>query len=350
MQNLAKFQIGGTWVGHDHKSFVIAEVAQAHDGSLRLAHSFIDAATQAGADAVKFQLHLPEHESTLNEQFRVNMGGQDKDRFSYWERTNFSLSGWRELCSHAEKNDIKFLCSTFSVEGVEILRDLGVPAWKISSGELWSPEVIESMMKDGKPIIASTGLASSAEIKSFVDRYKNCGNALGLLQCTSKYPTPIQESGINLISQFRQYGCAVGLSDHSGTVFPSLAAMAINADLLEVHVTFDRGIWGPDASSSLIFDELALLCKFRDAFDLMRNNPVDKDKVAAELVITRDLFSKSLALRVDLPAGSVITEEMITLKKPGGGIAREAINSVVGKKVKKDVTSRRLLEWSDLVE
>jgi len=349
MNDLFKFPIGDTWVGLDCKPFVIAEVAQAHDGSLRLAHSFIDAAKQAGADCVKFQLHLPEFESTLNEKFRVNMGGQDKDRFSYWERTNFSLGGWRELISHARQNEIEFLCSTFSVEGVEILRDLGVQAWKLSSGEMWSSELIESMIEDGTPIIASTGLASMADIESFVDQFRRRSSAFALLQCTSKYPTPIEESGINLISEFRQFGCAVGLSDHSGTVFPSLAAMAANADIIEVHVTFDRGMWGPDASSSLTFEELTLLCQSRDSFDLMRKKPLDKNEVASELEITKKLFSKSLALRTDLVAETVVEEKMLTLKKPGGGIPREAISRVVGKKLKRDVASRRLLEWDDLI-
>lgn len=349
MNNPIKFQIGEAWVGRDFKPFVIAEVAQAHDGSLRLAHSFIDAAKQAGADCVKFQLHLPEFESTLNEKFRVNMGGQDKDRFSYWERTNFKTNEWQELISHARQNEIEFLCSTFSVEGVEILRDLGVQAWKLPSGEMWSSELIESMMEDGSPIIASTGLASMAEIESFVKQYKGCGSALALLQCTSKYPTPIEESGINLIPEFRQFVCAVGLSDHSGTVFPSLAAMAMNADIIEVHATFDRGIWGPDASSSLTFEELSLLCQSRDSFDLMKKNPVDKNQVASELKMTKELFSKSLALRSDLAAETVVEEKMLTLKKPGGGIPREAISRVVGKKLKTDVASRRLLEWDDLI-
>lgn len=349
MNNPIKFQIGEAWVGLDFKPFVIAEVAQAHDGSLRLAHSFIDAAKQAGADCVKFQLHLPEFESTLNEKFRVNMGGQDKDRFSYWERTNFKLNEWQELISHARQNEIEFLCSTFSVEGVEILRDLGVQAWKLPSGEMWSSELIESMMEDGSPIIASTGLASMAEIESFVKQYKGCGSALALLQCTSKYPTPIEESGINLIPEFRQFVCAVGLSDHSGTVFPSLAAMAMNADIIEVHATFDRGIWGPDASSSLTFEELSLLCQSRDSFDRMKKNPVDKNQVASELKMTKELFSKSLALRSDLAAETVVEEKMLTLKKPGGGIPREAISGVVGKKLKTDVASRRLLEWDDLI-
>ena len=144
-QNLV---IGKRTIGEGQPCFVIAEVAQAHEGVLSVAHSFIDSAASAGADAIKFQMHIPNAESTKNEKFRISLGSQDLTRYDYWQRTSFDVVQWKELAAHADEVGLEFLCSAFSPEAVDLLREVGVTAWKVASGEMFSTEFIQYLASD----------------------------------------------------------------------------------------------------------------------------------------------------------------------------------------------------------
>ena len=168
------------------------------------------------------------------------------------------------------------------------------------------------------------------------------------MQCTSKYPTNLEEVGLNIMHQYkRKYNCFNGLSDHSGTVLSGLAAMAQGADFLEVHVTFDKKMFGPDTSSSILIDELGLICKARDAFNVLNNQPLDKDEISQKLNSTKKLFGKSLTLKENSKKNTIITENMLTLKKPGTGIQALQKNQLLGKKLLKDKNASEILQWSD---
>jgi N-acetylneuraminate synthase len=147
-----------------------------------------------------------------------------------------------------------------------------------------------------------------------------------------------------------RYGCPVGLSDHSASVFPGLTALARGADLVEVHVTFDRGMYGPDVPSSVTFAELGLLCGMRDAVSKMDAHPVDKDAMMGRMQPMRGIFGRSLAPIHPLPAGTVLSPDMVMPKKPGGGIAPEAINEIAGRRLARDVSPERILRWDDFEE
>jgi N-acetylneuraminate synthase len=345
------FSIGNRRIGFREPAFVIAEVAQAHDGSLGLAHAFIDAAADAGADAIKFQTHIAAAESTLDEPFRVRFSKQDETRFDYWRRMEFSEEQWHGLAGHARERGLVFMSSAFSPAAVELLTRLGAPAWKIGSGEFASRALWEMMMATGAPMLFSTGLAKRAEIADAVALFRARGLPFALLQCTTSYPSPLEEVGLNVMQALRaDFACPVGLSDHSGKVFPGLAAIARGADLVEVHVTFDRRMFGPDTPASLTFDELRLLTGMRDAVAVMDGNPVDKDAMAEKLNGLRGMFGKSLAPLVPIAAGTALAANMLTAKKPGGGIPPEAVGEIAGRRLARDVTPDRILRWSDLVE
>lgn len=344
-------ELSGRSIGPGHPTFLIAEVGQAHDGSLGLAHAYIDAAAAAGADAVKFQTHIAEAESTLDEPFRVKFSQQDATRFEYWRRMEFTPEQWAGLANHAQQQNVIFLSSAFSVAAVEMLREIGVAAWKVGSGEYRSSDLLDTMSAKAEPILLSTGMSNYAEIEEAVSRITAAGSPLCLLQCTSAYPTPLEQVGLNVIDELRRrHSCPVGLSDHSGSIFPGLTAMARGANLLEVHMTFDRGMFGPDVPASVTVDELHQLAAGRDAIALMDNHPIDKDQMAVALSETRAIFTKSLALRAPHQAGTVLTSDMLTLKKPGSGIAQSEIDSVVGRQLTRDVTPDRLLSWIDIDE
>src|SRR5581483_6447391 len=218
------------------RCMIVAEVAQAHDGSLGMAHAFIDAVARAGVDAVKFQTHLAACESSPSEPWRVKFSFQDATRYDYWKRMEFTEPQWLGLKEHAEDKGLKFLSSAFSIEAVEMLKRVGVAAWKIASGEFNNTQLLDAMLETGLPILLSTGMSRLSEIETAVRRIRDRGSYVTVMQCTSEYPCGPEKVGLNMLQVFRRrFACGVGLSDHSGTIFPGLAAATIGIDALEVH-------------------------------------------------------------------------------------------------------------------
>lgn len=343
------FELGGKKIGNGLCPMIIAEVGQAHDGSLGLAHCFIDAVAEAGVDAVKFQTHIAMEESTLDEPFRVKFSRQDNTRFEYWQRMEFTAEEWAGLAEHAKEQGLIFLSSAFSIAAVDLLERLGVPAWKIGSGEFWSSQLLETMIGTGKPLLVSTGMSRWDEIETISMMLENKCHPYALLQCTSRYPTKLNEVGLNVILEIRdKLKCPVGFSDHSGVIFPSVTAMARGAALVEVHVTLSRAMFGPDISSSLTVNELSQLVSARDAIVTMDGHPVDKDSMAEELETMRSLFSKSVALVNNLPAGTVLEEKHLCAKKPGTGIPVSELDQVLGKRLINDGFAECLLKWENV--
>lgn len=345
----ATIVISGREIGQGRPAFIIAEVAQAHDGSLGTAHALIDIAADAGVDAIKFQTHIAAAESTLDEPFRVRFSAQDETRYAYWRRMEFAAEHWRGLADHARERDIVFLSSVFSLEAMRLMAENGMPAWKVGSGEIASSSLLEAMCETGAPILLSTGMSDWAEIEVAVARVRALGAPLALLQCTSRYPTPLDEVGLNVIDEMRaRFGVPVGLSDHSGAPWPALAAMARGAALIEAHLTLHPKAFGPDVPASLTPEQLRTLVDARDAFATIDAHPVDKDALASELSSMRELFGKSLAPTRPLKRGEVLIRDMLTLKKPGHGIAANKIDTLLGRTLGRNASPDRLLRWEDL--
>jgi N,N'-diacetyllegionaminate synthase len=331
------------------RCLVIGEVGQAHDGSLGTAHAFIDAIAEAGADAVKFQTHIASAESTPAEPFRVKFSRQDATRYDYWKRMGFTEQQWHGLAEHARERGLLFLSSPFSVEAVELLSRVGVPMWKIASGEVANAPMLERIIDTGLPVLLSSGMSPLEELDVAVKRIKDGGSSVVLLQCTTAYPCPPEKIGLNLIPFFRQrYDCPVGLSDHSGTIYAGLAAAAIGIDVLEVHVTLSREMFGPDVPASVTTEDLHRLVSGIRFIERMHANPVDKDAMAHEMAPLRDLFTKSVVARVALEAGTVLRREDLAVKKPGTGIPSGRLDEVIGRRLRRDVAADDLLREEDL--
>lgn len=336
--------------GPTDKALIVAEVAQAHDGSLGLAHAFIDAVAAAGADAIKFQTHIAAAESTMHEPWRVKFSRQDVTRYDYWKRMEFSEEQWFGLKTHAQERNLKFLSSPFSIEAVELLTRVGVAAWKVASGEVNNEPMFVAMAAARLPMILSSGMSTIAELDAAVARVKAAGLPLTLLQCTSMYPTPPEKIGLNLIPFFRErYDCAVGLSDHSGTLYAGLAAAAIGIDALEVHVTLSREMFGPDVPASITTAELQKLVDGVRFIEKIRANPIDKNVIGESLAPMRDLFTKSVVARLDLAAGTVLQEAHLTMKKPGTGFPASRLEELIGRTLARPVHADQILQPSDLV-
>jgi len=328
---------------------VIAEIAQAHDGSLGMAHAYIDAAARAGADAVKFQPHIAAAESTPAEPWRTKFSSQDETRFEYWQRMEFTAEQWHGLKRHADEAGLLFLSSPFSMQAVELLRDVGVAGWKVASGEITNVPMLEMMARAGGPVLLSTGMSPFDEIDAAVDLFKTAGADLAVFQCTTQYPSPPEAIGLNVLDEIRaRYACGVGLSDHSGTIFPSLAAAAIGIDVIEVHLAMSREMFGPDVIASVTTDELGELVRGVRFIEAMRANPVDKTQVSDAAAPLREIFLKSVVPLRDLAAGTTIDRAHITTKKPGTGIPATAFEEVIGRVLARDVKKDVPLTQDDL--
>lgn len=322
---------------------LIGEVGQAHEGSLGLAHQFVDAVADAGADAVKFQTHIADAESTPAEPWRVKFSPQDDRRYDYWRRMEFTEAQWLGLREHADERGLLFLSTPFSFEAVDLLDRVGVSMWKIASGEVSNVAMLEALPGHA-PVLLSSGMSTWQELDEAVEIAGRGGRPVAVLQCTSAYPTRPDQVGLNLLAKYRErWGCAVGLSDHSGTIYPALAAATLGADVVELHVTLSPRMFGPDIAASVSVEELAVVARGMREIAEMLDRPIDKDVAAGSMNEMRRLFTRSLVARTDLRAGHVLTTSDLVAKKPGSGIPPSAIDTIVGRELTRAIGRDELI-------
>lgn len=328
---------------------IIGEVAQSHDGSLGMAHAFIDAIANAGADAVKFQTHIASEESTPSEPWRVKFSKQDESRYDYWRRMEFTKEQWAGLKQHADERGILFLSTPFSEKAVNWLVDIGMSVWKMASGEIGNLPMLNQIIETKSPVILSSGMSDWKELDAAAELIKSSGNPLAVLQCTSAYPCPPEKVGLNMLQILKdKYDCAVGLSDHSGNIFAGLAAVTLGAEVLEIHVALSREMFGPDVPASVTTDELRKQIEGIRQIERMIANPINKDEMADELAPLRNLFTKSIVASVDLAKGTVLNQDCVKFKKPGTGIPPTLVKEIIGKKLLRDIKADEMLSLHDV--
>ncbi len=327
---------------------IIAEIAQAHDGNLEMAHKYIDAVSKTGVNAIKFQTHIAEAESSMYEPFRVRFSN-DKTRFDYWKRMEFTLDEWKALKQHCDDVGLEFMSSPFSNAAVDLLEKVGVKTYKVGSGEVTNFLLLEKIAQTGKPMIISSGMSSFAELDKTVQFLKHRNVNFSLLQCTTAYPTTPKQYGLNVILQLKKrYKVPVGFSDHSSSIEACIAATALGAELLEFHVVFDKESNGPDAKSSLTMAETTRLVKAVKNIELSLQFPIDKNNNSSFKDL-KNIFEKSLAVNKDLKTGHTITFDDLEAKKPKGyGIDAIRFQEVIGKKLTKDLKQWDFLNEKDM--
>lgn len=331
------------------RPYIIAEIAQTHEGSLGIAHSMIDMVSEAGASAVKFQCHYASEESSKNEPWRIKLRTQDASRYDYWKRMEFSFQSWSELREHAHEANLDFICSPFSMKAVDILKELDINAWKIASGEITNFQMLESIAKTDKEIILSTGLSSIEEVASSVEFISNINNRITLMQCTSEYPVDPKHVGLNIINLYKEkFGLNVGFSDHSGNIYTSLAAITLGANVIEVHATFHKKIFGPDVSSSLNPEELSSLVEGANWIYEAKNNPVNKDELALKKIDIRNIFFKSIVAKKQILKGELLSLDNLCTKKPLHGIGAHEWFNVIGTKSLRDIDKGEHINLDDI--
>lgn len=326
-------------------TLIIAEVGSVHDGSFGNALKLIEAAAACGVDAVKFQTHLPEAETLPNAPMPPYFKGEP--RFTYFKRTGFTIRQWQDLKQHCDENKVIFLSSPFSEEAVDLLESLGMPAYKIPSGEVTNLPMLDKIGKLGKPVYLSSGMSSWEELDQAVAVIRKHHEKLTVLQCTSEYPCPYDKVGLNvMVAMADRYQLPVGLSDHTLTNYASFAAVVLGASVIEKHFTFSRKMYGSDARHSLEPGELADLVAGIRAIDAMMNSQVNKDFVQPYQAM-KEIFEKSLVALVDMPAGTTLQRDMIGIKKPGTGISAARLAEFIGKTLARDVKAGHLFTEED---
>jgi len=330
-------------------SFIIAEIAQAHDGSLGMAHSYIEAVAKTGCNAIKFQTHIAEAESSIHEPFRVKFSQQDATRMDYWQRMEFSLAQWKGLKQHCDELGLEFMSSPFSNAAVDLLEEVGVTRYKVGSGEVNNFVLLEKIAQTGKPVIISSGMSSYVELDATIKFLKDRNVKYSILQCTTAYPTIPEQIGLNVIQELKnRYEVTVGFSDHSSSIEACIAATALGAELLEFHVVFDKELFGPDVKSSLTMSETKQLVKAVRNVEKALQSPIDKNDTK-QFSGLKQIFEKSLAVNKSLPSGHVLTFSDLETKKPKGyGILASDYEQVIGKRLKSDLKQWGFLNYDDI--
>ncbi len=335
---------------NERSTFIIAEVGQAHDGSLGILHSYIDAVSKTGANAIKFQTHIADAESSKFEPFRKKFSYVDNTRFDYWKRMEFTKSQWNEIKSHTEEVGLDFISTPFSIAAVELLEAIDIKKYKIGSGDVNNLLMIKKIIDTKKEIILSSGMSDFDELDKTVKFIKNYKNKLSILQCTSKYPTKFDNIGLNVINELKKrYKVPIGFSDHSGNKFSSIAAATLGAEIIEAHIVFSNEMFGPDTSSSIELEEFTNLVKGIRFIDRVLNNPLNKGKNNDDAEIKK-IFGKSLSVRKNLEKNHVLCFDDLESKKPYGyGINASEYQKVIGKKLKRPLAKNDFLTIDDLV-
>jgi N-acetylneuraminate synthase len=312
--------------------FVVAEAGMNHDGSLGNAIRMAEVASQCGADAVKFQLHDAPAETTRDAPSPPYF--RHETRWEYFQRTAFSDEEWARLKEACERAGIEFVCSVFSTEAVERLERLGVGRYKIGSGEVTNLELVRRVAQTGKPVLLTSGMSSWDELDAAVEA---AGEDVTVMQCTSEYPTPPEHVGLNVLAELRErYGKPVGFSDHSLGNFAAFAAVTLGAVVVEKHFTLSNDAYGPDASLAMEPDELEDLVEGIRSIETMLENPVDKNDLDG-LREMKLVFEKSVVSTREIPAGAEISREMLAAKKPGTGIPARRLPEVLGRTARVDI-------------
>ena len=322
--------------------YIIAEIGSVHDGSFGNARKLIELAALCGADCVKFQTHIAPAETTVNAPMPSYFKGEP--RYEYFERTGFSEAQWLQLKAFADHINIDFLSSPFSTEAVDLLERVGVPKYKVPSGEVTNLPMLERIARTGKQVLLSSGMSNWDELDQAISTLRTYHDDIVVMQCASSYPCPPQLAGLNVIGQMRErWHLPVGYSDHTLSNSACLSAVVLGACVVEKHLTFSKKMDGSDAANSAEPGQfMALVAGIREISQML-NNPVDKDDISAYEGMKK-VFEKSVVSTSKIERGTVIEPHMVAIKKPGTGIPPSQIGRVVGSIAATDIQADSVIQ------
>lgn len=327
-----------------NKCLIIAEAGVNHNGSLKLAKKLIKAAKEAKADAVKFQTFKTETLITENApkaKYQIDSTGSIS-QYEMLKNLELSKNEFEKLINYSRKKGMMFLSTPFDIESVDLLDSLDIPLFKLGSGEITNFPLIDQVSKTGKPIILSTGMATLGEIEEVLNRI-NKENTI-LLHCVTSYPVNFNDVNLNLIQTLKNaFKVPVGFSDHTLGIEMAIAATALGSCVIEKHLTLDKGLEGPDHKASLEPKEFCQMVQsIRNVENGMGTGIKELSKEEREIkLITR----KSITANFDIPKGNIITQNMLSIRRPGTGIKPKYFDTIIGKTSTKNIKAGEVLKW-----
>jgi N-acetylneuraminate synthase/N,N'-diacetyllegionaminate synthase len=331
-----EIKISNYTIGEDYPVFIIAEIGGNHNGSLDLALEMITAAKYAGADAVKFQTYKTTELLSPTSSF-----------FKEFQKEELDAKSFKKIADYCQNNKIIFLSTPFDEASVDLLHDLGVPAFKIASGDITHIPLIRYVAKKKKPILLSTGASTIKEISIALDTIKEVsGVDVVLMHCVAKYPAPPQESNLKAIAELKnRFGLVVGFSDHSTGIELSLASIILGAKVIERHFTKDKDLPGGDNKISLLPEEFSQLVNgIRNIEKALKNRNFEERSDSN----IKNNIRRSIFIRRAIKKGESLKMEDIVIIRPAIGIAPSDINNIIGKRLKKNVPAGHVLQWEDI--
>ena len=352
MESKTLFSLDQVKIGPDNPPYIVAEVSANHNGSLDRAVATIDAAKRCGANAVKFQTYTPDTITIDCDRpaFRIKGGLWDGCKlYDLYKRAHTPYEWHEILFEHGRNVGITVFSTPFDETAVDLLEDLGSPAYKIASFELIDLSLIRYVARTGKPVILSTGTATELEIQEAIDAAREGGcRQLMLLHCISGYPTPVDQMNLRKIPKLmRRFGLNIGLSDHSLGVSAATAAVALGACFIEKHFTLDREQEGPDSRFSLEPKDLEVLCRTaRESWSALGCG----DFATPEVEQASMTFRRSIYFVRDLSAGAVISSKDVRSIRPTGGLAPKHFEQIIGRTLLTDVKRGDATRWDQFNE
>jgi len=342
------FLIGDRPVGGDAPVLVIAEAGVNHNGDLDLALQLVDAAADAGADAVKFQTFRADRVAAPDAPkaaYQHETTNADESQLEMLRRLELPAEALRAIRDRAAERGILFLSSVFDESSVDVLEELGVPAIKLGSGEVTNIALLERVARTGKPVLLSTGMSTLAEVERALAALDSVEEIV-VLQATTNYPADPADANLRALHELKALGTAVGYSDHTPGDETALAAVALGACVVEKHLTLDRSLPGPDHAASVEPSELKRLVDSIRVVERALGSGV-KEPSDSELA-TRDAVRRSLTAARALPAGTVLTEDALVAVRPGTGIPPNCRGELVGRTLTRAVAEGEQLAWEDV--
>ena len=347
------FVIGDRRVGGGAPVFIVAEAGVNHNGDLALARRLVDAAAEAGADAVKFQTFRAK---ALASRYAPKAGyqrettGPGESQRELLGRLELTLDHHLELRDRCTKRGIVFFSAPFDEASADLLESVGVALFKVPSGEITNLPLLRHVASKGRPLILSTGMSTLAEVEAAVATLRAAGDPpLALLHCLSAYPAPPEEMNLRAMDTLREhFSCPVGLSDHTLGIEIALAAVARGAVIVEKHLTLGKELSGPDHQASLDPDEFAALVRAVRLVEAALGDGIKRPMPSED--DTRAVARKSLVAVRRILAGERLTADLVALKRPGTGISPAELDRALGRRVTRELAPDEVIDWGALAD